>query len=222
MASCISAPRNTRRCRSPCFVGRHPAERARWALHAVPRGLRRGQWGCSPPAVESRPAVPRPHRRAASRSPYSSVGPVPTARAPTAPSRLLERQRSVANRALALVCGTSHNGRCRYRSVARWSCARFPADIATRSDRRPRAPGSYTAEVGARERFRPPAWEGVCSIVDHKPHPACAPAFSDALFACPERREPLVACWPAGLLPTAVSAGHFLLLVVLVPVPAPI
>src|SRR5205807_1627144 len=95
------------------------------------------------------------------------------------------------------------------------------------SDRRPRAPGSYTAEAGARERFRPPAWEGVCSIVDHKPHPACAPAFSDALFACPERREPLVACWSAGLLPTAVSAGHFLLLVVpvpalVVPVPAPI
>src|SRR5207249_6426855 len=45
-------------------------------------------------------------------------------------------------------------------------------------------------------------------------------SFSDALFACPERREPLVACWPAGLLPTAVSAGHFLLSVV--PVPAPI
>src|SRR5205823_9490060 len=92
--------------------------------------------------------------------------------------------------------------------------ARFPADIATRSDRRPRAPGSYTAEAGARERFRPPAWEGVCSIVDHKPHPACAPAFSDALFACPERREPLVACWPAGLLPADVSGCQFLLLVV--------
>src|SRR5438876_7732963 len=66
MTSCISAPRNTRRCRSPYFVGRHPAERARWALHAVPRGLRRGQWCCGSPAIESRPAVPRPHRRGAS------------------------------------------------------------------------------------------------------------------------------------------------------------
>src|SRR5207237_9643132 len=104
----------------------------------------------------------------------------------------------------------------------RGSSRRFPGDVRPRSGRRPGAPGSCAAEAGARERFRPPAWEGVCSIVDHKPHPACAPAFSDALFACPERREPLVACWPAGLLPTAVSAGHFLLLVVLVPVPAPI
>src|SRR5437870_1542036 len=75
------------------------------------------------------------------------------------------------------------------------------------------------AEAGARERFRPPAWEGVCSIVDHKPHPACAPAFSDALFACPERREPLVACWPAGLLPADVSGCQFLLSAALVHAP---
>src|SRR5256886_14301561 len=44
-------------------------------------------------------------------------------------------------------------------------------------------------------------------------------AFSDALFACPERREPLVACWPAGLLPADVSGCQFLLSAALVHAP---
>src|SRR6516225_2363011 len=129
-------------------------------------------------------------------------------------------RRSAADPALAPVYGISDNDQSQYRSVARWSGARFPVGIAIRCARLPRARHTHSDGVEVQRSLGRLSGEWLCCAAGRRRTRTYVPAFSDFAYACLEKRVRLVACWPAGLPPVAASASRFLAAVL--PAPAPV
>ena len=133
-------------------------------------------------------------------------GPRPVPPDPVAPPRLPAHPRSAADPALAPAGGTCGSARSRYQNAARGSAEPPRAGTGIRSSPLPAHLRSCSARARARRSLRPLVPEWLCYDARRSPCRTCAQVAEDGSFADRGKKEPLVVCWLAELLPVGASA----------------